>query len=496
MLVNVGEYMKKNIEELDINIHVNIQKLKEGIGQSSDVLFHQFYLGQGKYFAVLIMIEGLTETKFLAENVIRSLQKSENMREDHLIQDLSTRVLEVNNALAATYSEIENALLIGKSVLLVEGRSVALTLETKKAIQRNVEEPASETLVRGPRIGFIEELRSNTAIIRQRANDPNLIIKELTLGERNKKKVAVVFIKGLTDEELINDVLSRLGSIKIDDLQESGYIEQLIEDNPYSIFPQVQSTERPDRVIAALLEGRISILLDGTPYALIVPVTLNLIFQTPEDYYQRWIPSSLLRILRYIAAAMTIFLPGLYISLASFHPGLLPTKMAVAMAAGRQNIPFPPIIEALIMEVTIELLREAGLRLPRPIGQTIGLVGGVIIGQAAVQANIVSAVMVIIVSVTAIASFTIPHYDFGLPLRIIRFGSMFCAACLGLFGLMMFFLLILGHMFQLKSFGYNFFTPSFSQPLKDLKDVIIRAPLRAMKTRPTFFQAKDQKRQR
>lgn len=401
------------------------------------------------------MIEGLTETKFLAENVIRSLQKSENMREDHLIQDLSTRVLEVNNASVATYPEIENALLIGKSVLLVEGRPVALTLETKKTIQRNVEEPASETLVRGPRIGFIEELRSNTAIIRQRANDPNLIIKELTLGERNKKKVAVVFIKGLTDEELINDVLSRLGSIKIDDLQESGYIEQLIEDNPYSIFPQVQSTERPDRVIAALLEGRISILLDGTPYALIVPVTLNLIFQTPEDYYQRWIPSSLLRILRYIAAAMTIFLPGLYISLASFHPGLLPTKMAVAMAAGRENIPFPPIIEALIMEVTIELLREAGLRLPRPIGQTIGLVGGVIIGQAAVQANIVSAVMVIIVSVTAIASFTIPHYDFGLPLRIIRFGSMFCAACLGLFGLMMF-LLILGHMFQLKSFGYNF----------------------------------------
>lgn len=234
----------------------------------------------------------------------------------------------------------------------------------------------------------------------------------------------------IADPKVVEEVRKRVRGIEIDHLPESGYVEQLIEDNYLSPFPQVQSTERPDRVISGLMEGRVAILLDGTPFALIVPVTFSMMLQSPEDYYERWFPSSLIRLLRFIAAMITLFAPALYISFISFHPGLIPTKLAISISGTRQGVPFPSLIEALFMEVAIEILREAGLRLPKPIGPAIGIVGGLIIGEAAVQAGIVSPIMVIVVALTAISSFAIPHYSTGIALRILRFGAMFCAACL------------------------------------------------------------------
>ncbi|AOR99955.1 Spore germination protein [Bacillus subtilis] len=291
-------------------------------------------------------------------------------------------------------------------------------------------------------------------------------------------------------------MFKRLKSIITDDLPESGTLEQLIEDEPFSIFPTILSTERPDRVESSLLEGRVSILVDGTPFALVVPATLDEFIHSPDDYSQRWITMSLIRLLRYSSILITIYLPGLYISLVSFHTGLLPTRMAISIAGSRLNVPFPPFVEAFIMIFTIELIREAGLRLPKPIGQTIGLIGGVVIGQAAVQAQIVSALMVIVVSVTALASFTVPSYAFNFPLRIIRIAAMISAAVLGMYGVIMVFLLVIGHLMRLKSFGQDYIIPIMAQPGQDLKDTIIRVPTLFLKRRPTRKGTKDKIRQR
>lgn len=379
--------------------------------------------------------------------------------------------------------------------MLADGYDGGLAFDTKTLKSRNLEEPTSEVLERGPKIGFIEKLRTNTALLRERTSDPNLVIKEMTIGKRTKK-VAVAYIQDIAPDYVVKEVFKRLKSIMTDDVPESGSIEQLIEDEPFSVFPTILSTERPDRVESSLLEGRVSILVDGTPFALIVPATVDEFIHSPDDYNQRWIPMSLIRLIRYTSILITIYLPGLYISLVTYHTGLLPTRMAISIAGSRLNVPFPPFVEAFNMIFTIELIREAGLRLPKPIGQTIGFVGGVVIGQVAVQGQIVSALMVIVVSITALASFTVPSYAYNFPLRIIRIAAMLSAAVLGMYGVIMVFLLVIGHLMRLKSFGQDYIIPIMAQPGQDLKDTVIRVPTIFLKRRPTRKGTKDKIRQR
>ena len=306
-----------------------------------------------------------------------------------------------------------------------------------------------------------------------------------------QKELVIAYIDEIVKPNLVKEVRKRIETIHLDDVAESGYIEQLIEDNYLSPFTQVQSTERPDRVVAALLEGRVAILLDGTPFALIVPVTFNMLLQSPEDYYERWLSSSLIRLLRYFAAGISLFGPSLYIAFVSFHQGLIPTKLALSMMATRQGVPFPALIEALIMEVAIEILREAGLRLPKPIGPTMGIVGGLVIGEAAVQAGIVSPIMVIVVALTAISSFAIPQYNAGITLRMLRFVAMFSAALFGLYGIILFFLFLCSHLVKLKSFGVSYLSPTVPYRAGDWKDFMVRMPFRMMKHRPRLLKPKD-----
>jgi spore germination protein len=262
----------------------------------------------------------------------------------------------------------------------------------------------------------------------------------------------------------------------------------------FSPFQQAQNTERPDRVISALLEGRIAILLDGTPFALIVPVTFSMLLQSPEDYYERWLPASLLRMLRFLCAFISLMAPSLYISFISFHPGLLPTELAITIIETRQGVPFPSIVEVLILEIAIEILREAGIRLPKPIGPAMGIVGGLIIGEAAVQAGIVSPFLVIVVAVTAISSFAIPMYSAGITLRLLRFAGMMFAAPLGMFGTIIFFLFLCSHMTKLESFGVPYVTPFSPFRISDWKDLYLRAPLSLMNLRPDLMKTKNNKR--
>lgn len=483
----------------------NLQLMRDVIGHSPDVNIRQFQVGSYKWPIAVVYIEGLVDKEALQEQVIKQLMNHHAALEEQAYSQLTAEQMErvVMNTIislpdvkeADQVNDVILAILSGNTALFLEGTSKILLLGTAGGENRAINEPMSEAVVRGPRDGFVESISQNKVLIRRRIKDPSFTMVPYKLGRRSQTDVLVLYMKGLTNPDLLDEVKRRIEQINIDDILESGYVEQLIEDNYLSLFPQVQSTERPDRVVAALMEGRVAILVDGTPFALIVPVTFSMLMVSPEDYYERWVTGSLIRFMRYCAAFVALFLPSIYIALVSFNHGLIPTKLVISIAAGREGVPFPSLLEALVMEVTLEVLREAGVRLPKPVGQSVSIVGGLVIGQSAVQAGIVSPIMVIVVSLTAIASFSLPQYEAGIAIRILRFVSMLFAAIFGIYGIILFFIFVTVHTVKLKSFGVPYSAPFAPYIPTDWKDVMIRFPLRFMKERPKVNKPQDPRRQ-
>ncbi|RBW68055.1 spore germination protein [Bacillus taeanensis] len=482
------------------NFPLDLELIKQEIGHNSDVRFREFNIGCTNIQATIIFVDGLSDKELIDKHIMKSLMLafSNEYKQELSVKGTISKQFIKNHVLSISdltevhdLKNVVSKVLTGSTALLIDGSPNVLILGTAKGKSRNIEEPVSEALVRGPRIGFTETLSDNTALLRQQGQNHNLSIINFQVGKRAKKELVIAYVKEIANPDLVEEVKKRINKINIDNIPESGYIEQLIEDNYLSPFPQVQSTERPDRVISAVMEGRVAILLDGTPFALIVPVTFSMMLQSPEDYYERWIPGTLIRLLRYGAAIISLLGPALYIAFVSFHPGLIPTKLAISIIGTREGVPFPSLIEALFMEISIEILREAGLRLPKPIGPAMGIVGGLIIGEAAVQAGLVSPIMVIVVAVTAISSFAIPQYSAGIPLRTLRFAAMFCAAVFGLYGLILFFLFLSSHLVKLKSFGVPYVSPPIPYRLSDWKDFMVRMPLQTMKRRPKMLHTKD-----
>ncbi|SEM70275.1 spore germination protein [Terribacillus saccharophilus] len=489
---------------LTTKVSANLKQLKAIVGDSSDILYRQFKLGMDNRGCAIVHIDGLVDQQLLQQSILHPLLHSKQsksglnlFKSESIKEYLLHHAIETSDVTAVKdTNKLVRKLLSGSVLLFVDGLDEVLVISIKKWLSRTLNEPITEALVRGPRLSFIENIRDNTAILRRMTTDPNLTFTDFEVGERTKRQLTIVYVKDIANEELLENVKNRIEKMDIDHVAESGYIEQLIEDDYLSIFPQVQSTERPDRVMGSILEGRVAILLDGTSYALIVPASFSMMMQSPEDYYERWLPMSLIRMLRYVAAFLSIFLPSFYIAFVSFHQGLIPTDLALAIAGTRVGVPFPTIIEALLMEVSIELLREAGLRLPRPVGQTVGLVGALIIGEAAVQAGLVSPIMVIVVAATAIASFVSPHYAAGIAQRALRFLAMFSAAFLGLYGISLFFLSLCVHAVKLRSFGVPFVTPGTLYSKDDWKDFFFRLPLFTMRNRPKEYFPKDRIRRK
>ena len=448
----------------------------------------------------MICIDGLVDTNLVNDKIIKNIQiempsanKPVVSSGEAIVKELESGVLssgEVNKT--DSLDDVVLAILSGDTCLFIDGTDEVLIIGSKGWRSVGIEEPVTEALIRGPRDGFTEDLRTNTALIRRRVRDPNLRFETYKVGRRSKKDLVVIYVEGIVHPDIVKEVNRRLKTIDIDEVPESGYIEQWIEDSFLSPFPQLQTTERPDKVSSAVIEGRVGIVLDGSPFALIVPTTLVSLLQSPEDYYERWQIGTLLRLLRFFAAFVSLFLPALYIALVSYHPERFPTKLIASIAASREGVPFPAVIEALIMETTIELLREAGVRLPKPIGQTIGIVGGLVIGEAAVSAGIVSPIMVIVVAVTAISSFALPHYSVAISLRILRFTVMLAAGFFGLFGIIMVYIMINIHLANLKSFGVPYTSPFAPMFTSDMKDVLFRAPLTMMGKRAKYLQTRDE----
>ncbi|WP_170974046.1 spore germination protein [Peribacillus simplex] len=499
---NKQEYKSQDsTNQFTDDLVLNLEAIKQEIGHNWDVHFREFVIGRTDIRAVIAFVEGLSDKELIDKNIMKSLmvdftgeykQKLPYVKGSISKEFIKNQVLSISEVEEVdSIKELASKVLTGSTALLIDGVVDALVLGTIKGKTRAIEEPVSEALVRGPRVGFTEALTDNTSLLRGNGEIENLSLVKFQVGTRSKKDLVVAYIKEIVDPELVQEVETRIKKIDIDNVPESGYVEQLIEDNYLSPFPQVQSTERPDRVIAALMEGRVAILLDGTPFALMVPFTFSMMLQSPEDYYERWIPSTFIRLLRYLAGFLSLFTPALYIAFISFHPGLIPTKLAISIIGTRSGVPFPALIEALFMEISIEILREAGLRLPKPIGPAMGIVGGLIIGEAAVQAGIVSPILVIVVALTAISSFAIPQYSAGITLRILRFVAMLCAATLGLYGVILFFLFMTSHLVKLKSFGVPYVSPAVPYRLREWKDLMVRMPLMMMKRRPKMMHTKD-----
>lgn len=479
----------------------NLAALSSMMGQSGDLVFRKFRLGMDSTEAALIYIDGLVDKNVINNSILKPLMLEYRMAWSQppaagLAEKVKNFALTTSNAtMARDMGKLVESILYGGVAVAFEGLDTALLVDTKGWNIRGIAEPTAEVLVRGPREGFTEDIRTNTTLIRRRLRSPNLVLEEINVGRVTSTGVTIAYLRGMAAPEILAEVRTRLQQIDIDGVLESGYLEEYIEDSPYSPFPQVLHTERPDRVAGALLEGRVAILTDGTPIVLIVPGEFITYMQSPEDYYERAIISTAIRWVRYVALGISLLLPSLYIAITTFHQEMIPTRLLISMAAAREGVPFPALVEALLMEFTFEALREAGIRLPRAVGQAVSIVGALVIGQSAVQAGIVSPLMVIVVALTGIASFANPAFNMALATRFLRFPIMILAGTLGLFGVMAGLLAILIHTAGLRSFGVPYLASMAPLHTGDLKDVVIRAPWWAMDKRPTETGKMNRRRQ-
>ncbi|GAA0744159.1 spore germination protein [Clostridium oceanicum] len=489
--------MKEKIrKEINKDIDDNISYLKEMFKDTSDIIFREFYIGDIKAF--LMYIDGMADKILLNDYVLESLMiQSKDVENLDNIEDIKNNILTVTDLTEIKeFNKGVNSMLSGDTLMLVDGCTEGYVIATRFWPARGISEPSSETVVKGSRDGFSETIRFNTALIRRRIRDTRLKLVSKSLGERSKTDVVVTYIDDIVNQDVLNKLNKRIDKIDIDAVLDSGYVEQFIEDSKWSPFPTTKTTQRPDVVASALYEGKIAILVDNSPFVIIVPTTLPSLFQSPDDYYQRWIYSSVVRVIRLLSIIISLTLPALYVAVTSYHVAIIPTKLAYFIASSREGVPFPAYMEAIIMDVSLALLMESIVRLPKPIGATIGIVGGLIIGQAAVSAGIVSPIMIIIVSLTAITSFTAPNYEVSSAFRLIRFLLIIASAFLGLYGIMIGLIILLIHLIRLKSFGIPYLAPAVNSSTEDFKDMFIRLHLKFFKHRPKYMKTKDKIRQK
>lgn len=475
---------------LSADLDKNISNLQMMFSSTPDLIVRRFHIKSTASKAALVYLDELTDRKAINSDVLHQL-----MHEADGSLSIEQIVTVGGIKPAGSLSQVEQAILQGKSVLIVDGSLTAQLLDTQGWPQRAIEDPQLEASLKGSHQGFVETGSQNIAMIRRYLPNRELKIKEFIVGKRGRTKVSVLFLADVAHPEVLKELEDRIQRIDADAILSAGELEEFIEDNPYSPFPQFSTTERPDSVASQVLQGRIAVVVDRSPGVLIGPANFGMFFQTVDDYSIRWEVSSFLRILRLAAFFVTIFLPAIYIALISFNYDVIPLQLLLSVGESRASVPFQPIIEALLMEVTLEMLKEAGIRLPAPIGQTVGIIGAIVIGQAVVQAGVVSNIMVIVVSLTGLASFIVPNHDMSAAIRLIRFPMMMVAAFFGLLGIGVGLMVLLGHLVALESLGTPYFSPISPLRMADWKDMIIRMPLTKMNTRPLSARPIQEKRQ-
>lgn len=495
--VNPGIY--QIIDSLD----TNVAHLEEIFADSNDIHIRELFITSLKRKAVIIFVESMTDQAIINSHIMEKLTVPPITGlsipiSQPIHEYLKTTLLTAASVTAAYEMEaVTKRVLSGDTALFVDGLNTVLIIATRKLDSRAVSDPKIESDISGPRDAFTEELRINITLVRRRIKNPNLVVKRVTIGQRSETDVGILYFRGIVNLKLVHEVEQRLKNLNIDDPNISG-MKGLLTDHPFSPFPTILTTERPDKFTAALLMGKVGVIVDGTPYCLILPAMFFDFFQANDDYSQNWLIGTLTRITRYINAFLGLSFPALYVAIISFHPAFLPTPLALIIGATREGLPFPTSIETLIMVIVLEIMQEAGIRLPKNVGSAVSIVGGLVIGDATVRAGLVSPPIVIVTSFTAIASFTIVHHNMGLPLRLLRFMLLMLGASFGLFGVIMGLLAIAVHLATLESFGQPYLAslaPKNFAALRDLKETAIIVPPKKMNKRPAYLETEDNIRQ-
>jgi spore germination protein len=485
-------------DKVNRNLEINIQMIEHLFEGCADAVMRKLCMGEQKLGLYVVYMDSMYDRDLVDGVLLKTLlfdvgRLPETNVGDFIMKHcLATADISEKDQLCDVTDEV----LKGNTALFIDGMAQAIIISSKSLPGRGVSEAETEVSVHGSKESFTESFRTNTVLIRRRIRDTRLKARQMMIGERSRTDVAVMYMADLVRPEVLSEILQKLQRFKIDAILDGAMLEQMTEDEWYSPFPQFQTTERPDKAASALLEGRIVLVVDNSPSVLILPATFSCFFQASDDYYDRWDAACFVRILRYAAGAAAMLLPAFYIALTGYHPEVLPLSFALSFAASREGVPFSLPVEVLIMELAFELLREAGIRLPGPMGSALGIVGGLIIGQAAVEAHIVSPVVVIIVALTALSAFTIPNDLFASAFRMIKFYCILAASVAGFIGLTAAVLTVLIHLAGLKSFGIPYMMPFVSadlDPENRFQDTIVKAPADQMYQRP-FFTRKGHRR--
>ena len=491
-----------NLFKRDRNAELSAKSVAKLFSDCADYESRSIHTGSEEASPVTVCwIDGLVSSKDVAEDVLRPLTDTARLAIANSTRDAVTALLHgavwacaVKERFAR--DELAQDLLRGCCAVIFDRAKIAVTFEVKSSETRSISEPASEKTIKGAKDAFVETLRVNTALVRKRLRTPSLKLRQTVVGRRSGTDVAVLWLDGIANENTLSELCKRLDAIDVDGLTAAGDLEQYITDRPGSLFPQLLHTERPDKFAAELLAGRVGLLADGLPVGFLLPATLPAFLRVADDRAQHWLLSSSLMLLRWFALAVSMLLPAFFTAVAMYHQEMIPTRILLSMIEAKQQVPFSAGVEILAMLVSFELLMEAGMRLPDPVGDTVSIIGGLIVGQSAVEADVVSPIAVIIVAATAICGFTQPSRDMGAALRLLRVGMVLLAITLGLFGVMLGTAALVWYLCTLESFGVPYTAPIAEGGFFEVVKALFRVPLPADKYREQALHTADKRSQK
>lgn len=490
-------------QEPRIDLPLTVEGLEQAFGGSVDFSKRPVELaGDAQKTLTLCYVSGMVKMERVSDYVLRPMAQDEGLAQCPDMGAVMSRMkagalYNLGVEERTTADEAVADLIAGNCLLFFPGKGSVLSFNVGTEEKRSVSDPENETVLKGSRDSFVESLRTNTSLVRRHLKAPELRIAEQIVGRQSLTSVDVISLEGITDPDIVEQVKARLEEIDIDAALATGNIEEYLVDKTGTAFPLVQYTERPDRFCAGLAEGRAGILIDGLPLGYLVPGTIGNFLRAAQDKSNNWMLASVLTVLRYFCMIVTLFVPGLYVAVVTFHQEMIPTRLALSIIAAKQDVPFVTVFEVLILLVAFEILQEAGLRLPQAIGQTVSIIGGLVVGTAAVEAKIVSPAVLIVVAIAGIAGYTMPSQELAGALRIWRFVLAVLGSVAGLFGVVIGAALLVGHLAGIESFGVSYLTPFAANEGEQVEgDTVVRLPLKRTKLRPGYLHTPNRRNQK
>lgn len=457
------------MNEISCKLQENLTTIKNVLGSSNDVVIREFTIGKDqKINAVVIYIDGLSDDDTVNNLILKTLMIDIRVSNLNVSSSNNTDWFELIKNHSLSFGEIDEitdiekvyeSILAGETVLILDTSNKAISIDSKNWAQRGIEEPSTQTVIKGPKEGFTETLRTNTALIRRRVKNKDIVFEEFSLGTNSKTDLTLVYIKEICDKKIVDEVRDKLKKMDIEFVVGTSVIEDYLEGNKVSPFPTIYSSERPDFVATALMRGKIAILVDGTPFVSVLPAVFINFFQTTEELYVRNYMGSFILAIRFISYVMALLTPGVYCAILTFHQEMIPTTLYISIAAQRLSVPFPIAFETFVLEIIFDILREAAVRMPRVVGPTISIVGALVLGQASIEAGIFSPILIILVALTAIATYVCPNYIMANASRLLRYAILILGAVLGLPGIISGIIIILFHLCSMQSFGTPYMEP-------------------------------------